>query len=269
LRTALEYLSPSHPALYAVGYSLTELLRQEGLEPDGVIGYSLGEYVALTVAGSLSFDDAFSLVMRQANIVERRCRGGMLSVLASRSLFERRRDIFGGVTLAAVNYGNNFVISGETERLSRIQTILDAESVIAVRLPVQYGFHSELMEPARNEIVASAANVAIGTATIPVYSAAYARRVDDGNVTRFGAYVWDVLRNPIRFQDLIQSAFESPDNYYWVDLSPSGSLTNFLRHGFGDQYRTAPAINQFGNNAATLNKLRLELAGLSLARRSA
>jgi len=259
----------SHPALYAIGFSLTELLRHEGVEPDAVIGYSLGEYVALTASGALRLEDGLALVAQQAEVLKRRCRGGMLSVLAPSGLFQTRRDIFGGVSLAAVNFAENFVVSGEAERLRQVSAKLEAEGMIAIPLAVRYAFHSDLMDAARDEVVASGARVELGKSQIPVYSTTYARALDDTTRARFGAYLWDVLRSPIRFLDLIQREFAEPEGQYFVDLSASGSLTNFLRHGFGARYRSAPAINQFGNNAATLEKLLGELASVFATRQSA
>lgn len=50
------------------GYSLTAVMRAAGIEPGAVLGYSLGEYIGLTVAGCLSWEDGLRLVMRQAQI---------------------------------------------------------------------------------------------------------------------------------------------------------------------------------------------------------
>lgn len=112
----------THAALYSLGWALTEALRDQGFGPDAVLGHGLGEYVAATVAGAMSVEDGLDLVMKQARLLEQRCRtGGMLSVLAAPSLYHRRPELFGGLELAAVNYAGgatgNFVVSGMSERL--------------------------------------------------------------------------------------------------------------------------------------------------------
>lgn len=252
----------SSAALYSIGWSLTEALRADGFHPDGVLGQSLGEYIAATVAGAMSFQDGLDLIVTQARLVKQRCRGGMLSILAAPGLFHDRRDVFEGVALAGVNFAGNFVVSGEHDRLAAVQAALDKQGIIAVRLPVRYGFHSGLIDAIRGELLAYATRLKVSAPRLPIYSAARGGIVGPESVDRWSEYLWDVIRQPIRFDALMASAFGDPGDYYFVDLSASGSCANFLKHGYGAKYRCAPAINQFGNNAATMTRLRGELGAV-------
>ncbi|MCI3928433.1 ACP S-malonyltransferase [Streptomyces sp. AN091965] len=251
----------THAALYSIGWSLTEALRAEGFRPDAVLGHSLGEYVAATVAGAMSFEDGFDLVMKQAHLLEARCRpGGMLSVLAPPSLYQRRRDLFAGLALAGVNFTGettgNFVVSGEAERVTEARATLDREGVIAVRLPVRHGFHSGLLDDIRHECRSLGRAVTVNSPNLPVYSCAYAGELDGAALTGWDDYTWDVIRGRVRFDELMATAFRDPARHYFVDLSASGSFVNFLKHGYGPDHRGAFAINQFGNNAASMRRLR-------------
>ncbi|WP_431040579.1 ACP S-malonyltransferase [Streptomyces sp. P1-3] len=255
----------THAALYSIGWSLTEALREEGFHPDAVLGHSLGEYIAATVAGAMSFEDGLDLVMKQAHMLKLRCRtGGMLSVLADPGLYQRRRDLFGGLSLAGVNYAGgstgNFVVSGASERLAEARAALDEEGLIAVRLPVRYAFHSGLLDDIRHECRSMGGAVPVSRPRMPVYSAAYAGPLEDDSLERWDTYLWDVVRGRVRFDELMATSFRTPEHHYFVDLSPSGSFVNFLRHGYGPDYRGAFAINQFGNNTASMRKLREGLA---------
>ncbi|WP_225986979.1 ACP S-malonyltransferase [Streptomyces spectabilis] len=254
----------THAALYSVGWSLTEALRAEGFHPDAVLGHSLGEYVAATVAGAMSFEDGLDLVMKQAHLLDQRCRpGGMLSVLAPPSLYQRRRDLFAGLALAGVNFTGgstgNFVVSGEAERVTEARAALDREGVIAVRLPVRHGFHSGLLDDIRHECRSLGRAVTVNSPTLPVYSCAYAGELDGAALTGWDDYAWDVIRGRVRFDELMATAFRDPARHYFVDLSASGSFANFLKHGYGPDHRGAFAINQFGNNTASMRRLRAGL----------
>ncbi|MET7293837.1 acyltransferase domain-containing protein [Streptomyces griseoloalbus] len=146
----------THAALYSIGWSLTEALRDEGFRPDAVLGQGLGEYVAATVAGAMSVEDGLDLVMKQACLVKQRCRtGGMLGVLAGPGLYHRRRELFGGLSLAGVNCADpsagHFVVSGPGERLTVVRAALDEEGVVAVPLPVPYALHSAFLDEVRHE----------------------------------------------------------------------------------------------------------------------
>ncbi|WP_216677364.1 ACP S-malonyltransferase [Streptomyces sp. MNP-20] len=251
----------THAALYSIGWSLTEALRAEDFRPDAVLGHSLGEYVAATVAGAMSFEDGLDLVMKQAHLLQARCRpGGMLSVLAPPSLYQRRRDLFAGLALAGVNFTGeatgNFVVSGEAQRVTEARAALDAEGVIAVRLPVRHGFHSGLVDDIRHECRSLGRAVTVNSPDLPVYSCAYAGELDGAALTGWDDYSWDVIRGRVRFDELMATAFRDPARHYFVDLSASGSFVNFLKHGYGPDYRGAFAINQFGNNAASMRRLR-------------
>ncbi|MFF9687110.1 ACP S-malonyltransferase [Streptomyces sp. NPDC014623] len=250
----------THAALYSVGWSLTEALRAEGFRPDAVLGHSLGEYVAATVAGAMSFEDGLDLVMKQAHLLRLRCRpGGMLSVLAPPSLHRQRRDLFAGLALAGVNFTGeatgNFVVSGEAGRVSEARAALDREGVIAVRLPVRHGFHSGLVDDIQHECRSLGRAVRVNSPHLPVYSCAYAGELDGAALTGWDDYVWDVIRGRVRFDELMTTAFRDPARHYFVDLSASGSFANFLKHGYGPDHRGAFAINQFGNNAASMRRL--------------
>lgn len=245
----------SHAALYSIGYSLTETLRDEGFQPDAVLGHSLGEYIAATVAGAMSFEDGLNLVMRQARLLARECRGGMLSVLAAPDLHRQRPDLFARVSLAAVNSAGNFVVSGDSARLAHIQTALDEEGVIAVKLSVRQAFHSDLLDGIRRECLDLGASVAVREPRLPIYSAMLAGSVGAASLRQWDEHLWDVIRRPVRFDELVASAFGDRGNRFFVDLSATGSFANFAKHDYGPDFRCVPAINQFGSNTASMRRL--------------
>ncbi|MGC9500011.1 acyltransferase domain-containing protein [Streptomyces sp. WG7] len=203
--------------------------RAEGFRPDAVLGHSLGEYVAATVAGAMSFEDGLDLVMKQAHLLESRCcPGGMVGVLAPPSLYRRRRDLFTGLALAGVDFPTettgNFVIGGEAERVTEARAVLDREGVIAVRLPVRHGFHSGLVDGIRHECRSLGHAVAVKLPSLPVYSCAYAGELDGAALPGWDDYAWDVVRGRVRFDELMATAFRDPARHYFVDLSASGSF---------------------------------------------
>lgn len=255
----------SHPALFALGHALTETMRHEGFEPDAVLGHSLGEYVAATVAGVMTLEDAFDLVIRQAHLLATLPEGGMLSILAPPDLFERR-DLFTGVSLAAVNFSRNFVISGPIDRLHHIQSTLDTEGVVAVPLPVRQPFHSALLNPHRPAFLHLADSIIPRTPTIPMHSPMLGAPVGPTHLSDWPTHLWNILRNPVHYNDLITATFPSQHNTVLVDLSATGSFANFAKHTRPPGPRCIPAINQFGKNTTSLDHLLTTLENTSARR---
>src|SRR5262249_39612980 len=58
------------PALYAFQYGLARVWQSWGIEPDVVVGHSMGEIVACTLAGAMSFTDAALLVAARGRLTQ-------------------------------------------------------------------------------------------------------------------------------------------------------------------------------------------------------
>ena len=68
---ALAADSLAQPGVFVVEYALARLLESWGIRPDAMVGYSLGEYVAATLAGVLTLPDALRLVAHRASMIDR------------------------------------------------------------------------------------------------------------------------------------------------------------------------------------------------------
>ena len=247
----------SHPALFSVGYSLTVAMHHAGVQPDCVVGYSLGEYAASVAAGTLSHADAMQAVIHQAQLFRHSAlTGGMLSVLAPIEHFDRHPDIYRDTVIASINFVGNFVISGESEALAAAAQRLHAEACVTVRLPVEYPFHSPLLQPVEAAFSGLFDGVAITSPTIPQYSSA-----TGGQLSRIKAgHYWRVTHDRVDFQKTIAAVAEAEGPCRFVDLGPTGTLSGFIKHGFGDRLEHVVSINQYGRNIETLDNAVGKLA---------
>jgi len=246
----------SHPALFSIGYALTQMLAGRGLRPDAVLGYSLGEYVAATVAGVLSLEDAITSLVYQAGLVrEHASGGGMLTILAPIGHYERHPELYAGAALASLNFEQNFVVSGSAAVLATLKQRLDGLSIVSMLLPVAHAFHSPAMEPLRPELTQFMGRVNFRPPQLALYSATCG-----GLQPRWdAAHVWQVMRGPADFRRCVDAAVaDGPCRF--VDLGPSGTLATFIKHGYAGRIAQAPAINQFGRNLQSVSKLIADLA---------
>jgi acyl transferase domain-containing protein len=139
----------TQPALFAVEYALATLWMSWGVQPQAVMGHSVGEVVAACIAGVFSLDDALRLIGARGRLMGALPRNGaMLSVMASESriadvLAPWRRE----VSVAAENGPDHIVISGLAMAVDAIATQLQAAGLVVTRLKVSHAFHSPLMAP--------------------------------------------------------------------------------------------------------------------------
>ncbi len=258
-RNPLSDVMLSHAALFSLGFSLTSLLQAEGIEPDDVLGYSLGEYVAATVAGVLSLEDAMNMVVCQASLLKEHAQdGGMLSVLSPVTHFHQHPEIYQGSELASINFQKNFVVSGERASLLAVKQRLSQQGIVSLLLPVEHAFHSSGVDTIEQAFCAFAHTLTCHPARLPVYSAMQGTSVERWESNRF----WRVVREPADFYGLV-NGMPGRENTCFIDLGPAGTLSTFLKYGFADRLQHRAAINQFGRNVETVSALVNSVKSLS------
>lgn len=215
----------THPAIFMVEYSLAQCLMHEGVQPDVVLGASLGSFVAATVAGCLDVDRALAAVIAQAQAFEATCeRGGMIAVLAEPSLYEemflRERS-----ELAGINFATHFAVSAAQSDLDAIEAELRRRSVAHQRLAVSYAFHSRWIDNARDAFAQTLRTTPLAAPKLPIVccdrATTLTRLPDD--------FFWSVVRRPIRFRDAIAHR-EQLGAHRYIDVGPSGTLATFVKY---------------------------------------
>jgi amino acid adenylation domain-containing protein len=142
----------AHPAVFVVEYALARTWMSWGVKPDAMLGHSLGEYVAATVAGVFPLEDALALVAERARLISALPAGAMLAVpLDPAALRPRLR---GALALAAHNAPGLCTVSGPEEAVAALETELRDAGVACRRLNAEHAFHSAAMEPVAEQLAA-------------------------------------------------------------------------------------------------------------------
>jgi acyl transferase domain-containing protein/NADPH:quinone reductase-like Zn-dependent oxidoreductase/acyl carrier protein len=139
----------TQPALFSLEYALAQLWMSWGVEPDLMMGHSVGEYVAACLAGVFSLEDGLKLVACRARLMQALPRGGAMAVVFGdeRTVISAIRHDLDRVSIAALNAVDNTVISGDGDAVARIQAQLEQRGIRSTPLQVSHAFHSPLMEP--------------------------------------------------------------------------------------------------------------------------
>ena len=162
----------TQPALFALEYALAQLWLSWGVRPTVVMGHSLGEYVAATIAGVFSLESALKLVAIRARLMQALPKDGAMYALMTDPdpVTEAIQPYRQRVAIAALNGARNVVVSGHRDDLSAIVTDLTTRGIKSKQLQVSHAFHSPLMKPMLAEFEAVATKISYSTPKIKLLS---------------------------------------------------------------------------------------------------
>ncbi|HTQ19992.1 type I polyketide synthase [Mycobacterium sp.] len=217
----LESTEFAQPALFAVQVAVAALLRHWGIEPDFVMGHSVGEISAACVAGVLSVADAAKVVAARGRLMAELPTGGIM-VAASAGEAEVAPLLGRGVDIAAVNGPAAVVLSGEAAAVGAVADRLAVSGRRVHRLAVSHAFHSPLMEPMVEKFGQVVAGVSAAEPRIKLISNVTGELSGPG----YGSpqYWVEHVRRPVRFVDGVRAA-ESLGAGLFVEVGPGAGLT--------------------------------------------
>src|SRR5699024_5973236 len=200
----------TQPALLLVSTAVHQLLEKEGVTPVAAIGHSLGEYSALTAAGSLSIEEALPLVATRGKLMEEafpKGQGTMAAVLGlsaeeiEAGLNEVKEET---VDMANLNCPGQVVISGSKEGVEQATPILKEKGAKRILpLNVSGPFHSRLMKSANEDFSEYLHQTNIKAAQIPVYANVSAQPVETSEEIK--DLLVKQLYSPVRFEESIRN----------------------------------------------------------------
>ncbi|MDB9739271.1 ACP S-malonyltransferase [Candidatus Pelagibacter sp.] len=155
----LDLTENTQPAIFLISYSIFKLIKEEFKidlnKADFFAGHSLGEYSALTSAGSLSFSDTLRILKIRGKAMQSSVPkgvGGMVAVLGSEieiieNIINKNKDKY-ECYVANDNSLGQIVLSGKIEDLEKMMVDLKVANIKNIKLPVSAPFHCKLMNKA-------------------------------------------------------------------------------------------------------------------------
>lgn len=217
----------TQPGLFAIEYSLAKLFEEWGVEPDLLLGHSIGEYAAACMAGVFSLEEALRLVSARGRLMQSLPSGGqMVSVAADE---ETVRSAIGEeplVSIAAVNAPTSIVISGAGAAVDGIVARLNEGGIKTTALKVSHAFHSPMMDPILEEFRTIASTVDYKSPTKTLMSNVTGEPWSDEQLT--ADYWVDHLRGAVRFADGIAHA-QAKKFQTFVEIGPRPTLSGLGR----------------------------------------
>ncbi|MBO3458078.1 ACP S-malonyltransferase [Aetokthonos hydrillicola Thurmond2011] len=219
----------TQPSLYVVASILADVIKEKE-KPDLVAGHSLGEYVALYVAGVFEWSVGLEIVKRRAELMDNTA-GGMMAALMNfdREQLEQVITETPNAVLANDNSPMQVVISGTPEAVKEVMSKVKAKR--AIPLDVSGAFHSPLMTTAADKFQEVLESVEFQQATVPVLSNVEPVPSVDAHVLKHR--LTQQMTSSVRWREI---SLALPENGIGrvVEIGPGKVLTGLIKRTCSD-----------------------------------
>jgi phthiocerol/phenolphthiocerol synthesis type-I polyketide synthase E len=222
----------TQPALFVIEYALARLWQSWGVQPQAMIGHSVGEYVAATLAGVFSLEDALMLVAQRGKLMQSVPPGAMLSV--SRPAAEIEPLLTPVLSIAAINGPQLCVVSGPSDGIAQFAATLAERDIEHRRLHTSHAFHSAMLDPIVEPFIAQVARVTLNPPQMRFISNVTGTWITEAEATD-PRYWGRQLRQAVNFAGGLDTLLAEPEQAL-LEVGPGRTLSTFARqHPAGRQ----------------------------------
>lgn len=218
----------TQPCVMAVDLAAAEAVKEKGIKPDFIAGFSLGEIAALGFSGMLSYEEAFKLVSKRAELMDKAScekEGTMVAVVKLppekvEELASRFEDTY------PVNYNGpaQTVVATTPENADKIVEAAKAEKGRGVKLAVSGAFHSPFMHSAAVGLAEYVKDIEFKAPDVPVYSN-YSAQPYSGD---YKELLVKQTENPVRWQTIVENLIsEGVDTF--IEVGPGKTLSGLIK----------------------------------------
>ncbi len=219
----------TQPAIFTMSYALARLLMSWGIEPDVLMGHSVGEYVAAAVSGIMSLTDALKAVSIRGAMVQKLPGGAMTAVLMEEH--ELLPLLGKNSSVGAINSPGVTVASGPYDEIEALEKHLREQRVFCKRIPTSHAFHSPMMDGMLEEFAEVVRSIDLESPQIPVISTVTGKPLTDEEATSVDYWVQHVSR-AVRFSDAVQTMTELSPSMF-LEVGPGQSLETAVKRHLG------------------------------------
>ncbi|MDI3284903.1 type I polyketide synthase [Polyangium sp. 15x6] len=221
------------PVLFAIEVALAALWRSWGVEPDAVIGHSMGEVAAAHMAGKLDLADAAKVICQRSRLL-RGIRGQGAMALVELDMAGARQALAGyedRLGVAVSNGPRSTVLSGDPAALEDVLQVLEKQGVFCRRVKVDVASHSPQVEPLREELLKVLAGLSPREGGVTMISTVTGEPIHGPELA--SGYWWNNLREPVRFSQVVQSLLREGYGLF-IEMSPHPILLPSIEENLKD-----------------------------------
>jgi len=220
------------PALYTMELAMVQNLMAMGVTPKALAGHSLGEIVALCVAGVFSYADGLRIVNKRAQCMDKASGlrgdpGTMVAVDAPMAYLEEKLAGTENVYFTNFNSPRQVVLGGDTKPVLALMEEIKQAGYKATQLKVSMAFHSPIMKVIHEEMAAFVADVAFHPPRIPVVSNTTMMPYPD-DPDRIREILMAHLESPVHWTQNAQTLWQDFGIRHFVEIGPKDTLCNLV-----------------------------------------
>jgi thioester reductase-like protein len=253
----------AQPAMFALQVALTELWQSWGIRPSKVVGHSVGEVAAAYAAGVYSLDDAIKIIFHRSRLQHTTAgQGKMLAVgLSSREARRLIGEHSAKVQIAAINSSNLVTLAGDELPLQELARRLEANQTFLRWLPVDYPFHTHLMDPIHDELLDVLADIQPKSGHTPFISTVTGGVFQSEKMD--ATYWWSNVRNPVLFAPAINNLVREGEDTF-LEVGPHPALKGSVNECLTDQGRKGVVFHSLRRQEEESKELLINLAAMEI-----
>lgn len=227
----------AQPAIFSICYALAKQWEHWGIRPDVMVGHSIGEFAAATLAGVFDLQDTLRLIALRGRLMADLPGGVMVSVRAAED--DLLPWLGAGLDLAAVNGAKACVLAGSEEAAAAILPQMEAARIVTSRLHTSHAFHSHMMDPALAPFRDAVAKLTLRAAEIPIISTVTGDWLTESEAVD-PDYWASHMRRSVRFYDAVQVLW-AEGRHIFLEAGP-GRTMSVLAGQNPDRKKTQPTL---------------------------
>lgn len=220
----LKQTKVAQPALFIVEYALAKCYEACGIKPVALIGHSIGEYVAATIAGVFTLKDAALLIAARGKLVQQCETGKMFAVQAD--VNQLSSWLPESIDIALENAPNNTVIAGSLSDMMALELELKRREIRYHVLHTSHAFHSRLLDPILEQYKSILLTITLHSPKVPIMSNVTADWLTDDEARSVDYWVKQ-LRHPVKFFKGI-SSIQRHFSPVYIEVGPGRTLQTLL-----------------------------------------
>ncbi|HTB96907.1 MAG TPA: amino acid adenylation domain-containing protein [Terracidiphilus sp.] len=226
--TSLRNTLFTQPSIFAIEYSLARFWQSVGVEPALMAGHSVGEFVAATLAGVWSLEDALRIVALRGKLMQSLPRGSMMAVRAAAATVA---DLLPPtISIAANNAPSLCVVSGPAEDVDALRIVLEKQEIVCRPLHTSHAFHSAMMDPILDPLHAEISRLTLRAPSLPFVSTVTGDLIADAEATD-PTYWSRHARRTVEFSKAVQTLGQMGHDLF-LECGPRATMCALVRQHF-------------------------------------